>query len=197
MVASVLDLITLEQMKHQLEFGSLIEDDSSDDEILHHMESALKTVDSYVRYNLLDQTIQTDIPPPGRAPIVIKVVNLHYDNQETATPPTIKYWLSGDVSSDGILPIGEPNGTITPSWIDTAIKGQVALYPPADGWPQLPTRYQRYRIIYQVGMRVSEVPVPIRQAVILLTRRLYYRRETMGPDVTWLKLLGPFRSMTV
>ena len=197
MVASVLDVITLDQMKEQLEFGSLIADTSSDDEILHHMESALKTVDGYVRYNLLDQTVQKDVLPPGQAPIVLNVTNLHYSNQETPDPPTVNYWLASQVNDDQTLPIAEPTGSVTPSWIDTAVKGQVSLYPPAAGWPQLPTRYQRYRVSYQVGLRASEVPVPIRTAVILLTRRLYNRRETMDPNATWLKLLGPFRSMTV
>ena len=195
MVASATEIISLQEMKQQLDFDDQGEDDTYDELVLEALEAALQTVDKLVRFDLLDQTIELEIPYPGNAPIELRVANLH-SHQETPDPPTIKYWHANEVNYDETQPIAAPTGTITPTWIRN-IKGRVLLYPPAIGWPALPTRYRRLLVTYQVGMRSSEVPVAIKQAIVLLTRKIYNREPTNGPNMVWYTLIGPYRNMRV
>ena len=193
MAVHAIDIVNLSEMKQQLDLGAIPGDTTFDATVTNNIIGAVETIDPMIRIPLLDKTISKTIPLPSPAePIYIQEYQI---NQRSATPDTpvlVTYWQPDEIHEQ--RPTHPPTGVAAYAWADVQPR-QTTLWPAAAGWPQ--SDYPYYRIDYDIGTPASQVPDAIRQAIILLARRLYHRYETMGRNSTWYQLLGPYRNKTV
>ncbi len=173
MPATALEVLPLETMKAELRIP--VDESDHDTMLSGQIARAVAFVAQHTGLPLVDELATYSAPPPAQdCPLCIGNVRNALEVRE------VKYWSSAEAfraEADEEIAVADVGR------LETRNGNQLFLYPPADGWPEVPVG-----TCFQVKIRrgVATVPEYLQQAAICQVRIEYnggaMRGEEMGVD---------------
>ncbi len=160
MVASALDVVSVERLREELRLGGTEQDQM----LMGHIEDSVSLIEGCLGRPVVDRTRVIYVrPPSGEEP-------LRFASLDVSSVSQIAYFsTSGDLRDrpDGLI-AGASLGRLE---VDNVYGNRV--YPPSGGWPVGVLFDSRFEVSVVQGMKLDAQNLAIRRAVIATCRGIY------------------------